>query len=261
MPVAVFAPSIPVWVDLASPDVEGSKAFYTKLFGWEIRTIPDPAAGGYTFFTLRGKQVAGVGPVQDPNQPPAWSMYVGTEDADATARAVREAGGRVVVEPFDVMNAGRMAVFTDPAGAFFSVWQAGEHKGAEVTQEPNTLAWAELLTRDIEGAKGFYKKVFGWGSKTSAVPPATPASPPAYTEWQLGGKSIAGGMAMTDQIPANVPSNWTNYFAVGDVDAAAKKAQGLGAKALVPPSDYPGGRFAVLSDPQGAVFALLFVKP
>ncbi len=255
--VAVYAPGTPMWVDLASPDLAASKAFYGKLFGWEGHTTPDPAAGGYTIFTLHGKQVAGVGPLQAPNQPPAWSVYMATDNADATAKAVREAGGRVIVEPMDVLAAGRMAVFTDPTGAFFSVWQPREHKGAEVVNEPNTFSWCELATRDLKAAKDFYEEVFGWGSQTSPMGEGGGS----YTEWKLGGKSIAGAMEMTDQWPASVPPYWMNYFTVADCDAAAKKATALGAKVTVPPTDYPGGRFAVLSDPQGAAFGIVWSKP
>ncbi len=245
-----------MWVDLSSPDLEGSKSFYGRLFGWQAQTVPDPKAGGYTFFTHKGKQVAGVGPIQGPGQPPAWSVYIATENVEATARKVRDAGGKVIAEPLDVMNAGRMAVFQDPTGAFISVWQSREHKGAELANEPNTFGWTELSTRDIPAAKTFYKKVFGWGDKTTPMGPGGSG----YTEWQLGGKSIGGAMPMSDQTPASVPPNWLTYFLVTSVDAASDKARSLGAKITVPPMDFPGGRFAVITDPQGATFGLFAAK-
>jgi predicted enzyme related to lactoylglutathione lyase len=243
-----------MWVDLASPELEKSRVFYSKLFGWEAHMAPQPEAGGYTMMTFKGKQVAGMGATQGPGQPPAWSMYVATENADETAKKVREAGGKVIAEPFDVMDAGRMAVFQDPTGAFFSVWQPREHKGAELVNEPGSSCWNELATRDMAKAKPFYKKVFGWDTKDNPM-----GDSGFYTEWLLSGKSIAGGMPMGPQFPANVPPHWLTYFAVADCDAAVIKAGELGAKVLMPATDTPAGRFAVLSDPQGAAFAVIKV--
>jgi len=145
--VAVYAPGTVSWVDLASKDLEKSKAFYSKLFGWQAQTIEDPQAGGYTMFLINGKQASALGPNQDEQQPPsAWSIYFATEDAKKTAQAVKDAGGKVIAEPMDVMGQGVMAVFQDPTGAFFSVWQPGIHKGFEVPPgQPSTYAWAELI--------------------------------------------------------------------------------------------------------------------
>lgn len=250
--VAVYAPGTPMWVDLASPDLEAAKRFYGGLFNWEPHTVPDPQAGGYTMFTKGGKEVAAAGGLQNPNQPPAWSVYIATDNADATAKAVKEAGGRIIAEPFDVMNAGRMAVFQDPSGAFISVWQSGEHKGAELMDEAGAVCWNELATRDIEAAKTFYKKVFGWGSHTSEE------GPMPYTEWTLGEKHIGGAYTMGKELPASAPAFWLTYFAVEDADATAKKARELGGKVMAEPQDIPGtGRFAVLTDPQGAAFGIL----
>jgi predicted enzyme related to lactoylglutathione lyase len=251
--VATFTPGAPVWVDVSTSDLEGAKAFYSRLFGWEPHVTEDPQAGGYTMFTLNGKQVAAASPTQSADQPTAWMVYFGTEDADATARRVEEAGGKVVAPPFDVLAAGRMAVFQDPTGAVFTVWQAGEHAGAEVVQEPSAFAWTELSTRGIDQAKAFYRRVFGWDDKTS---PMGEGQPP-YTEWQLGGKSIGGGMEMTPDMPAQMPPFWLNYFSAADVDATASRAAELGGQVMMPPSDFPGGRFAVLQDPQGAAFGVL----
>ncbi len=254
--VAVYAPAIPVWADLATSDLEAAKTFYRKLFGWESQTAPDPAAGGYTMAVLDGKEVAGLGPQMSKDQPPSWSVYFGSDDADATARKVHEAGGKVIAPPFDVLKSGRMAVFQDPAGAFFSVWQPAEHKGFETTQAPNSFAWAELNTRGIESVKPFYQKVFGWGIKSSPMGEGQPA----YTEWLVNDQSIAGGMEMSTEMPASIPPHWLTYFAVAEPDATAKKAAELGGRVNFPPTDFPGGRFAVLSDPQGAVFGILTMK-
>lgn len=250
-----LAPGTPIWVDLASPDIDASKTFYGKLFGWEAFTVPDPEAGGYTMWSLQGKTVAAVGPIFNPQQPPAWSMYVATTDAGATARAVREAGGQVVVEPIDVMQAGRMAVFMDPAGAFFSVWQRGETRGAELVNDIGAFSWNELNTRDIDAAKPFYKAVFGWDSATNPMPNGG-----SYTTWKVDGRDVAGGFEMTDQIPANVPPHWLTYFSVANCDSAVTQVQELGGTVLVPPMDIDIGHFAVVTDPQGAAFAVFQAK-
>ena len=247
-----YAPGTPSWIDLSSPDIESSKAFYGRLFGWEARVAPDPEAGGYTMFLLDGKEVAGVGPIFNPGQPPVWSTYVSTADADATAQAVRDAGGQVVMGPMDVLKAGRMAVFVDTTGAYISVWQPGEHHGAEVTGVPNTFCWTELNTRDMQAAKTFYQKLFGWRSKDSPLDEGR-----EYTEWTLDGASVAGGYDIAGQVPDTVPAHWLPYFAVGNCDAAVNTARELGATIVVPTMDVPVGRFTVVRDPHGAVFGMI----
>src|SRR4051812_34112528 len=177
-----YAPGTPSWVDVSTTDIEAAKAFYGSLFGWE--SVSYPEMGGYTNFTLDGKLVCGGVPIQSPGQPPAWSTYVCVADADATARAVGENGGQGAYEPMDVADLGRMAVCIDPTGAFFGLWQPGTHKGAQVVNQPGSFCWNELDTRDIEGAKAFYTKVFPWTAKTSG------SGEESYTEWQLNGRSI-----------------------------------------------------------------------
>jgi predicted enzyme related to lactoylglutathione lyase len=249
---AVAAPGTVNWVDISSRNVEASKTFYSKLFGWQPETVPDPQAGGYTFFKLNGKQVSALGPTQSEQQPPsAWSIYFATDDADATAKKVKDAGGKVISEPFDVMGVGRMAVFQDPTGAFFSVWQPGQHKGFELSNQPSAYAWAELNTRGIDKATSFYQKVFGWGVKKSPMGEGQGD----YTEFQIDGNSIAGGYET--QQPPEVPPHWLVYFAADDPDATTKKVAQLGGKVMLEPQDFPGGRFAIASDPQGGAFGIL----
>jgi predicted enzyme related to lactoylglutathione lyase len=251
--VAVIAPGKPAWVDLSSPDVEASKRFYGSLFGWEPQGFDNPDSGGYGMFNLRGKEVAGLGPLQQPGQPPAWMVYVATADADATARKFESAGGKVVAPPFDVLEAGKMGIFQDPIGSFISVWQPNRMSGFGIVGEPGTFSWAELVGRGVDRAMPFYREVFGWTAKTS---PMGEGQPP-YIEWQLDGQSVAGAMEMTGDMPAEMPSVWNVYFGVPDVDAAVAKATGLGGGVIVPAQDFPGGRFAILRDPQGAAFGLL----
>jgi uncharacterized protein len=243
------APGIPSWADVASPDIEASKAFYTALFGWEAQTAEAPEAGGYTMFSKNGRSVAGLGPSGD--RQPSWMTYVSTDDLDATTERVRAAGGTVMVEPMQVMTAGRMAVYQDPTGAAFSAWEPGDHIGAQLVNEPGALCWTELQTRDPEAAKAFYGAVFGWGSETAT-------GPIPYTEWKQDGRSIGGMMPMGEQFPAEVPAHWVVYLGAGDVDADTARAVELGGQVLVPPMDIQEGlRFSWIMDPQGAPLGLV----
>jgi hypothetical protein len=245
-----YAPGTPSWVDIGT-DVEGAKEFYGSLFGWSAQDAgPSEETGGYGFFLKDGKMVAGYGPQQTPG-PPFWTTYVSVADADETAKKVEQAGGTVVMAPMDVMGAGRMAVFQDPQGAFVSAWQPGEHQGAQLVNEPGALCWNELNTRDVEGSKAFYTEAFGWDSVTHTE------GPMPYTEFKVGGESIAGMMPMPPMIPAQVPPHWLVYFAVADTDASVAKATELGGAVRMPPMDVPVGRFSVLGDPQGATFAVI----
>lgn len=241
----------PIWVDLQSSDPDAAQRFYGSLFGWDAETVPD--AGGYAFFRKAGKMVAGVGPIMgDPSQQPsAWSIYVGTTDAAAIAQKVRDAGGTVVIEPMEVMDAGSMAMFQDPTGAYFGVWQPKGHGGAEVFNEPGSLTWTELETTDVEADKRFYSSVFGWGAETHG------SGDQAYTEWQLNGRSMAGMMQMGSNFPPGVPPHWLVFFAVADCEGTVNHAKELGAQVMVPPTTIPQGTFAVMGDPTGAAFAVI----
>lgn len=248
-----FVANAPVWIDLSSTDAAKSRDYYAKLFGWRVELAPDPDAGGYALAKLEGKDVAGIGPAQAPGGPSAWMVYIGTKDADETARKVEAAGGKVIAPPFDVLKSGRMAVFQDPVGAFISVWQPHEMKGAEVMYAPNSFGWAELNARGVGNAMPFYNKVFGWGEKeTTSGEGATP-----YTEFKLGDDSVAGAMEMPAMVPAEVPSHWMVYFMVDDVDKSFQKAIDNGGREVTKPLDFSDGRFAIIQDPQGAAFGLL----
>ena len=183
--------------------------------------------------------------------PPVWASYVNVESADDTAAAVGANGGQTFVAPMDVMTAGRMAVFADPVGAAFGVWQAGDHKGAELVNEPGTFTWSELVTTDVPASKTFYGAVFGWGAETHGDGPG------AYTEWQVGGRSIGGLMEKPPMMPAEVPPFWGVYFDVADTDAAVARVLELGGSVVSPPMDIEPGRFAVVADPMGAMFNVI----
>jgi predicted enzyme related to lactoylglutathione lyase len=245
-----YAPGTPNWVDLGSPDPDAAAEFYSGLFGWEVSEPGPPETGGYRMGMLRGLPVAGIGEQQAPG-PPYWTTYVSVADADLTTKEARAAGGQVVMEPMDVMDFGRMAVFTDPGGAAFSVWQPKQHIGSSLVNESGTLCWNELLTRDADAAKAFYGSVFGWGANP------LPMGDVEYTEWKVGDATVGGMMPMNDNFPADLPPHWMVYFAVADADASAKKITELGGAIHQPPMDIPPGRFALAADPQGAMFSII----
>jgi predicted enzyme related to lactoylglutathione lyase len=245
-------PGVPNWVDLGTADLEDATRFYTGLFGWTAYVSPDPELGGYTTFHLGGLPVAGAGPLFGEDQPTAWSTYIATTDSDLIAARVEAAGGRVLVEPFDVLDQGRMAAFLDQAGAPFSVWEPAMMRGAEIFDVPGALTWNELTTRDVNGSKYFYGSVFGWTARDSSV------SGSPYVIWEHAGESIAGMQPMFgDDWPDDLPPHWMIYFAVADCDNSAALAQALGGRVIHPPTSFPMGRYAVVEDPQGGTFSIL----
>jgi uncharacterized protein len=251
--MATYANGTPSWVDFGSPDLDASARFYGDLFGWTT-TEPGPIeeTGGYRMFLKEGKQVAGLGPAQE-GQPPVWTTYLAVDSADDTAAKVKEAGGAVFVEPFDVMDAGRMAILADPAGAVFGVWQAGSHTGADLVNEPGSLTWNELMTRDLDGATRFYEAVFGL--KPAEYPMG---DGPPYTLLNVGDRGVAGVMPMSAEMPDEMPSHWLAYFAVDDTDSTVAKATANGATVMQEPLDIPTvGRIAVLAGPHGETFAII----
>jgi predicted enzyme related to lactoylglutathione lyase len=244
----------PAWVDLSSTDAAGSRDFYAKLFGWDLEISEDPQYGGYATAKIGDNSAGGIGPKQEGDSgPTAWSLYIGTDDVDALATKVQAAGGTVIAPPFDVGDQGRMAIFQDPTGAFVSAWQAGQMTRF-VQGTPGTYGWAELNTRGRDRAITFYETVFGW---THSEQPFGEGE--VYHQLEHDGQPIAGALEMNPAIPANVPSYWMVYFIADDVDAVYRKALDLGAREMVAPADFPGGRFAIITDPQGATFGLMSV--
>ena len=239
-----YEPGVPCWVDTWRADADSAIGFYTQLFGW------DAARGEYSMLRLRGRDAAGVG--QRAGLPPAWTTYVWVADADATAARVAAAGGKVVAEPFDSLDGGRMAIVDDPAGATFGIWQLGAHRGAQVVNEPGAWAMSLLLTPDPEGADAFYGAVFGW--TTQDFGGATLYRLPGY----VGGEPQQP--APRDVVAAMIPwadgARWRPDFWVPDADAAAARTVELGGRVVAEPSDGPVGRNAVLADPDGAEFSI-----
>ena len=251
-----YVPGAPNWVDLGTPDIDAAAAFYGAVFGWQFQSA-GPDAGGYGMFMLNGKTVAAGGPLTEQGAAPSWTVYFHTADADATAEAVTKAGGSVAVAPMDVFTAGRMAQFADPEGASFAVWQPGDVRGLEAVNDPGTLCWTELYPGDVAGAKSFYQATFGWVTEDMPMGDFT------YTVIKpaTGGEesSQGGMMPLTPEMAAGGGTTcWRVYFEVADCDAAVATATQQGGAVLVPAMDIPGvGRFAMLLDPAGAVFAVI----
>lgn len=238
-----------MWVDVSSPDLDKTREFYHGLFGWDAQVVPD--GGGYTMFTLNGKMVGATGPVFGADAHPAWATYICSADAVATAQAVTDAGGQVLVPPMDVMGQGHMAVLRDSTGAFFSIWQPAIHRGAELVNEVGAFCWNELYTRDLPGAGEFYRKVFDWGAEQ------TDFAGGAYTLFKVAGNSIAGGMDMSTMLPESIPPHWLVYFTVANTAESVARAKELGATIINGPHDTPMGPMAVIRDPVGAMFAII----
>jgi hypothetical protein len=281
-----FIPGVPCWVDASEPDPEAAVDFYRGLFGWEFEDVTPPGsqgryfiarceATGWSLFDTSGEvrvgDVAAVGSIPDAAPPTAtWNTYLWVESADQAASRVRDAGGRIVLEPFDLMDTSRMAVFTDPEGAAFRVWEAKRHRGAQMVNDPGSLNFNGLNTRDVEGARSFYGSVFGW-QRLAADGGLEFWSLPGYGDWLERDNpdlrrqmAVAGApegfedvVATINPIPddqPDTPAHWSVTFAVDDADATAARATELGGTVIVPPFDAPWVRMAVIGDPQGATF-------
>ena len=241
------------WVDLATTDPQAAKTFYGGLFGWDFEDLPTDMGAPYTMCTIDGKNVVGLSAMPpdmaEQGVPPIWASYVKHSDADAVAEKITAAGGTLISPPFDVMDSGRMAFGQDPSGAAFGIWQPKSHIGAQLVNMPNTVVWNELQTRDPEGAKTFYGKVFDWTYESD---------PNGYILCQESGRTQAGIIHMGENWPPDVPNNWTVYFMVADLDASVAKAGKLGGNIMVPPTQAGEmGKFAVVQDPQGGVFTIM----
>ncbi|MFJ9589370.1 VOC family protein [Streptomyces acidicola] len=254
-----YVTGAPNWLDLGTPDLDGASAFYGGLFGWQFRPGP-PEAGGYGFFQLDGKTVAG-GMRTTPEQgPPSWTVYFQTPDADATAKAVEQAHGRVLAQPMDVLDQGRMAILADRAGVPFGVWQPAATKGLDVVRDPGSLCWVELYTPDLPAAAGFYNAVLGWETSAVAFPGGMYTTVhPAGTEMD----AMFGGIVPLEDAPARTEAAaWLPYFEVPDTDATVARAQELGGTVRLPATDLQGvGRIAEFADPYGARFAVIRSVP
>lgn len=247
-----YTPGTPCWVDLATPDIEAAERFYGELFGWTIPERPNSQEmGGYRRAILGGKDVAGAMPLMQEGQPPAWSTYISVDDIEALGRAVQENGGTMIAEPMAVSNYGRLALFTDPEGAFFGMWEPADFAGSELVNEKGAFGWNELETRDPARAKDFYGAVFGWEFEEEQMGEMT------YNVATVDGVRVAGMADVKGRIPDEVPAHWMVYFGSVDTDEAVAKIKELGGQVMFGPIDIPAGRFAMVTDPQGAAFAVM----
>jgi predicted enzyme related to lactoylglutathione lyase len=240
----------PCWVDLGVDDPDAGRLFYEGLFGWQIEAGP-PEAGGYMMCLKNGRPAAGLGPKMSPDQPSFWTTYLAADDLDDVVGKVRANGGQVLMEPMDVMGVGRMAIAVDPGGAVFGVWQALTHHGAAVVNEPGAVIWNENMSRAWQADKDFYAAVFGWEYGEMS------ADGFKYATFKVSGADVGGIGELAPDSPADMPASWTTYFAVESTDESVDELVKLGGNVIRPAWDTPFGRMAVVSDNQGAVFALM----
>ncbi len=267
-----YIPGVPCWVDSTQPDPDAAAEFYGGLFGWELEdAMPEGSDAKYLIGRIRGGDVGAISSQQegDPG-PPRWNSYVWVESADEAAGKVSDAGGSVLAEPFDVMAAGRMAVFADPEGAAFSVWQANEHKGSQVVNEHGSVNFNNLNTRDLDKAKEFYGSVFGWGALDLGgggnmftlpgygdhLEELNPGMREGMKEMGApeGFEDVVAGIVLLGDDQPDTPAHWSVVFAVDDADATAARAKELGGNVILEPTDAPWVRMSVIADPAGATF-------
>ena len=251
-----YAQGTPNWVDLQTSNQDAAKAFYSGLFGWTYDDQPMPEGPVYSMAMVDGHPVAAIAP-QPPEMvaagaPPMWNTYLAVDSVDDATAKAEAAGGKVAIAPFDVMGAGRMSFVLDPSGAPVALWQASQHIGATLVNEPGAVTWNELITTDPAGTAAFYQTVVGLTTSTMDMGAGE------YTLFEANGQMVGG--TTPPQMPG-VPNHWHVYFGVADADATVAKAAELGGSVLVEPFDTPVGRMAVISDPQGAVFSIIQPAP
>jgi predicted enzyme related to lactoylglutathione lyase len=264
-----YIPGVPCWIDTTQPDPAAAAEFYGPLFGWEIEeSMPAGAPGSYLMARIRGRDAAAIGSqMGEGEQPAMWNTYVQVDSADATAEKVKAAGGSVLSEPFDIFEAGRMAVFADPQGAVFCVWQPNDMKGTQVDNEHGAINFNDLHTSDIEGAKAFYGEVFGWGTMDMGggnfgwtlqaygdhLETLNPGNRERMKEMGAP-ENFADVVASLGSVEGGAPPHWGVTFGVDSADDVAAKAKELGGEVVAGPFDAPWVRLAIIRDPQGATF-------
>ncbi|MGN8048631.1 VOC family protein [Curtobacterium sp. 22159] len=253
----VFAPGSPCWSDLGVDDVGAARTFYADVFGWELQDGP-PEAGGYLIAMLDGRPVAGIGPRMGSGTPNAWTTYLATADADATADAVRDAGGTVLVPPFDVLDAGRMAIAADTTGVVFGLWQGRGHLGYGRVAQPGAACWNETHTTDADAARAFYSAVFGYRFEVFGDP-AEPYAIAKLADAAVDADPVAGVFAPPSGFPDGVRGYWVTWFGTRDTDATVAAIVERGGRTLTGPADSPFGRSALVLGAQGELFGVIAV--
>jgi predicted enzyme related to lactoylglutathione lyase len=243
----------PCWTDLGTTDIPRAISFYSSQFGWDI-PMGSPEFGGYSSATLSGRPAAGIGPIMGPpGTPTAWTTYIATSDADATADKIKGAGGQLLTDVMDVMDLGRMAIAADITGAVFAIWQARGHTGAQVANVPGAVTWGEHMSHDFEGAKAFYAAVFGYSYGDMS------GDGFSYATLLIDGKEVGGIGAFPGGSDAGHRPSWSVYFGTADTDKSVETALASGGQVIRPASDSPYGRMATVADDQGAVFSLISI--
>jgi predicted enzyme related to lactoylglutathione lyase len=247
-----WPPGTPAWADITVPDLTAARAFYGPLLGWDFE-VGGPEVGYYAQAFVDGRRVVGLGEPRgdDAAPPPAWCVYLATDDLAATVAAVADAGGREVVPAMPIMDLGSMAIVVDPAGAVFGLWEAASHTGWDVVDEPGSVVWCEVMVHDQPKAAAFYQQVFGYGVDDLSAPGF------AYASLSLDGHPTAGVGGYGANAGIDAPAAWTLYFAVTDTDASAAHVAELGGTVVSPPTDSAFGRMAIVAGPFGEVFALI----
>jgi predicted enzyme related to lactoylglutathione lyase len=249
-----YAPGSFCWFELGTSDQDAAKEFYKSLFGWGAMDLPMGPDGIYTMFQLDGR-TPGAAYTLKPEMvashvPPHWGIYIAADSADETAAKAAQAGGKLMMPPFDVFDVGRMSLVQDPTGAYFHIWQEKRASTNGIAGVPGTFCWADLMTRDAEAAKKFYGEVFGW----QILPGENDNSGYLHIK---NGETFIGGMPPAQMIPPNVPAHFMLYFYVTDTDASSALVKELGGKVHMGPMTIEKvGRMSVVTDPQGAVFSL-----
>lgn len=273
-----YIAGVPCWVDTSQPDPDGALAFYGGLFGWTFEDVmPAGSPAPYFVGRLPGGDVAAVAGVPEGSPPlGTWNTYVWVDSADDTAHRARRVGATVLSEPFDVNDAGRMAVFADPDGAVFCIWEPRQHRGAAVVNAPGSVNFNDLHTRDVERAKAFYGAVFGWHTITMTgglawtlpaygnhLEAANPGMRQSMTEMGApdGFIDVVATLAPIAEDDTSTPAHWGVTFAVENADATATAAESLGGEVVAGPIDVPWCRMATIRDPQGAIFVASQFKP
>jgi uncharacterized protein len=242
----------PCWVDLGTGDIPKAISFYSSQFGWTVQQ-GGPEVGGYSMAQLDSRNAAGIGPIMGPGgTPSAWATYFASSDVEASAAKIKSAGGQLMMEPMDVMDAGRMLFAADTTGAIFGVWQARNHSGAQIANVPGAFTWSEHMSGDFEGAKAFYAAVFGYeyGDMSS--------DSFSYATLLINGQQVVGGIGAYPGGGEDAhPAFWGVYFGTADTDKSVELATSHGGRVIRPATDSPYGRMAIVADNQGAVFSLI----
>ena len=245
-----YTPGTFCWTDLSTTDQDAAKGFYSALFGWEADDMPASEGVVYSMMRLGGRDAAAIAPQpqqqRDAGVPPTWNSYVSVESADAAANRASELGGTVHAPPFDVLDAGRMAVIQDPQGAFVLLWEPRRHIGAGIVNAPGALCWNELASPDLEASAAFYRDLFGW-----TIEPFEDLPDPYMAI--KNGDANNGGIR---ELSPGMPPHWLVYFATEDIDSGLAKVEELGGARLAGPIDIGMAKIGIVQDPHGAVFAL-----